>query len=434
MTAPTTDGFTNFVSNLGHANGKTAFNTYNVTTCPQHEVSAAYRTSTWFGKIVDVPADDATREWRSWKADSADIERIEATEKRLGVRHKVNQALKWSRLYGGAVIIPDLPGNSRLEFTPSRSLNVRFLHVLHRHQITAHGMIRNPLSPYFGQPEYYTTNTENGEEVRFHPSRVVLFNGRRSGATNEIWGDSIWQYMSDSIEASDAGAAAVAALMQEAKVDVVRIENFMREIGGAGYEADQMKRWQLVATMKSIANVVLLDKEDEWDQKTVNWSGLPDAVRTLLEIMAGAADIPLTRLLGTSAGGLNATGEGDLRNYYDSVRAKQDLQISPMLEPLDRVLRADAGIAEEAWYDWRPLWQPSEKERAETGRVMAETYAIELGAGAIDEEALTKTYLNAKMELGLSPGLETAIAESGSEGLATAGVSVSEITGEPEDA
>src|SRR5690606_10763026 len=178
-----------------------------------------------------------------------------------------------------------------------------------------------------------------------------------------VWGDSIWQHLSDAVTSSDAGAAAIAALMQEAKVDVVRIDQFMSQIGGTKYEADQMTRWNLVAVMKSIANVVLLDKEDAWDQKTVTWSGLPDVMQTLLTIMSGAADIPVTRLIGTSAAGLNATGEGDLRNYYDSVRSKQDLQIGPMLTPLDRIIMADAGVpGPEVWYDWKPLWQTSEKE------------------------------------------------------------------------
>lgn len=426
------DGFTNLVSNLGGANAKTAGNAYALTPCSQQEVSFAYRTSTWFGKIVDIPADDATREWRSWKAEAEQIEALEGVEKRLGVQHKVNLALKWSRLYGGAVIIPDLPGATEQEYVPRGRTPLRFLHVLQRHQLTAQGRIRNPLSPYFGQPEYYEVPTETGVGLRFHPSRVILLNGRRSGDVTEgstVWGDSIWQYLSDSVTSSDAGAAAVAALLQEAKVDIVRVESFMNSIANDQYEAQMQARWNLVASLKSISNVVLLDKEDEWDQKTFNWAGLPEAVRTLLEIMAGAADIPLTRLLGTSPGGLNSTGSGDLRNYYDSVKAKQDLSISPMLAPLDRLIQLAAlGREDESiWYDWKPLWQPSEKERAETGKVLAETYAVELSTGAIDEEVLTKSYLTAKVELGLSPGLEAAILASGSEGLATAGVDVAEV-------
>lgn len=85
-------------------------------------METTYDTSTWFGKIIDIRADDATREWRSWKAEQDEIEDLEGLEKRLGVQAKINQALKWADLYGGAVIIPDLPGNSAAPYGPSRSM------------------------------------------------------------------------------------------------------------------------------------------------------------------------------------------------------------------------------------------------------------------------------------------------------------------------
>lgn len=98
-----TDGFANLVAGLGAGNAKTSAHTY-VIDHDQMTLENAYRVSTWFGKIVDIPADDATREWRTWKADKQDIERIEAEEKRLQVRQQVRQALIWARLYGGAVM------------------------------------------------------------------------------------------------------------------------------------------------------------------------------------------------------------------------------------------------------------------------------------------------------------------------------------------
>src|SRR5690606_36290374 len=104
------DGFANFMAGLGIGNAKTAAHTY-VLNCSAAELETAYRTSTWFGKIVDIPADDATREWRTWQAHDDQIELLDAEEKRLGVRNAIHQALIWERLYGGAAIIPGgLPG------------------------------------------------------------------------------------------------------------------------------------------------------------------------------------------------------------------------------------------------------------------------------------------------------------------------------------
>lgn len=422
MTQSLADGFTNLISNLGAANGKTSANAYLTRKVGKAEAEAAYAASTWFGKIIDIRADDAVREGRSWKGDKSQIEKIEAIESALGLWPKVNQAIKWADLYGGAVIIPDLPGNSASPINLDRITpgSVKFLSVLSRYDIQAEGIDRNPLSPNFGNAERYTVNTMGGGQAVFHPSRVVLFNGRITGTITdrtEVWGDSLWQHLADSILASDSGASAIAALLQEAKIDVVAVSEFMEGVANPEYEKAFMARWQMVALLKSIANVTLIDKDDEWSQKTVNWTGLPEAVSTLLTVMAGAADIPLTRLLGVQSKGLGNGGDSDLRNYYDSVAAKQKLQFAPRMAPLDDIIVRNALGRRPAdlWYGWNPLWQPSQKEKAETQKIRAETFQIELNTGALSEEPLAKAYVNGAIESGLYPGYEQAIADSESD-------------------
>jgi hypothetical protein len=61
-------------------------------------------------------------------------------------------------------------------------------------------------------------------------------------------------------------------------------------------------------------------------------------LRTFLSIVAGAADIPATILLGKSPDGMNATGDSDFRAYYDSIGSKQDNELRPLIERVDEVL------------------------------------------------------------------------------------------------
>ncbi|MBN9448273.1 MAG: DUF1073 domain-containing protein, partial [Bosea sp.] len=365
------DGFANVISGIGGANAKQRGHGY-VVDLSQHELEAAYRSSTWFGKIVDIPADDSTREWRSWKAEKEQIEAIEAEEKRLQVRQKVRQALIWSRLYGGAVIIPGgMPGQPEepLPVDRVRRGAVKFLTVLHRHDISAQGIVRDPLSPHFGEPEHYEISTGTGQ-VRFHPSRVIRINGRevpnRNGGSDS-WGDSVWMHLSDAILNADAGAAVIGALMQEAKTDVIRLPEMMQNMATAEYESLLVKRLTMTATLKGLSNTLLLDKDDEWDQKQITWAGLPEVMRTLLTIMAGAADIPVTRLTGEQQTGLSGSDAGSLRNYYDAVKAKQELVLSPQIRPLDELLIRSAlgDWPDDIWSDWISLYQLSQKERAE---------------------------------------------------------------------
>ena len=50
--------------------------------------------------------------------------------------------------------------------------------------------------------------------------------------------------------------------------------------------------------------------------------------------MAGAAEIPATKLFGRSPQGMNATGEADLRNYYEMIAQLQERCLRPALERL----------------------------------------------------------------------------------------------------
>lgn len=416
------DGFANVVAGIGEANAKQRGATYFVTLADQHTVENAYRASTWFGKVVDIPADDATREWRSWQAESDEIELLEAEEKRLDVRGKVRQALIWSRLYGGAALLPALPGDPSQEIILDRIGKgaIKALTVLHRWEISAQGRIRDPFSPYYGEPEYYTVSGADGVQTRIHPSRVIRITGRRIGSNatgDDVWGDSVWTQMQDAIIAADGGASVISALLNEAKIDVVRQPNLMEGMVTAAYENTLIRRYTLVNVLKSISNTLILDKDDEWSQKQISWGGLPDTVMLLLNIMAGAADIPVTRLLGRSASGLNATGENDLRNYYDQVRAKQTLQIGPAINTLDEMLiRSALGSRNPAiWYVWSPLFQLDEKTRAEIEKLYAEATEKLVGTALIPDVAMSKAVQGRMLESGSWPGLEQGLEEAASD-------------------
>lgn len=415
----TTDGMNNVVSALGINNAKVASGYYKATDVAlnAHTLNTIFKSSTWFGKICTIPADDATREWRSWQASKEEIETLENLEKKLKVRNKVHQAIVWSRLYGGAVIIPGgLPGDYAEPLNLARVTkgSIKWLTVLHRFQIGTEGVIRNPMSQYFGQPEFYTLSNGEGQPIKIHPSRVILVNGRRSGdeydSFNGIWGTSIWTNLEDSVTASDSGAAIIHALLHETKIDVVRQHGLIDSLASAELESLVIKKYTTAAVLKSVANILLLDGDDEWDQKQINWAGLPQVLDSLLTVMSGASDIPKSRLLGIQQSGLSGEDSGSIRHYYDSVKASQTLNLEPTLTNLDEMLIASAlgRIDPSIWYKWNPLWQPSEKEQAEVDKLEAESVEIYARTGLIPETALAVMLQNRLIESASWPGADTA--------------------------
>lgn len=412
------DGMANVVTGLGRANAKVSSLHY-VPELDPTERDNAYRASTWYRKIVTIPAADAVREWRSWQAEKEQIEAIETEESRLKARNIVYQAIVTARHTGGAaILIGGLHGNVGQPLSLDRITqgSVKYLHVLGRDEITPGQVIRNPESPWFGQPERWTMTTESGA-LDLHPSRVVLVNGRTvPGAlrrTGAVWGDSVWVQMADSIRAADSAAAVIDALMQEAKIDVVKVTDFISQMAAGGSDQAYIARWTLAAQMKSISNVLLLDGSDDWSQKQISWAGLPDVVKTLLTIMAGAADIPVTRLIGEQQTGLSGQDAGSLRHYYDSIRIMQELEYQPALAPLDEILiRSALGSRPDGvWYSWKPLWTPDAKQLAEIDKMEAETAGIYARDALVPSEALEKAVQNRMVESGRWPGLEQALEE-----------------------
>ncbi|CAN0594097.1 unnamed protein product, partial [Laminaria digitata] len=57
-------------------------------------------------------------------------------------------------------------------------------------------------------------------------------------------------------------------------------------------------------------------------------------------------------------------------------------------------------------YTWRPLWQPTAKERADTGKTAAETMKAAVEMDAVSVEAGGKALVNVLTESGSFPGLE----------------------------
>ena len=427
----TNDGMANVVSGLGAANPKVAAGQYLVTADQVGMADAAFRSSTWYGKILSIPVDDTIKAWRAWQAEGPQIEALEAEEKRLGYRNKIREALMLARHQGGAVIVPGgLPGDPAepLVFDRIGRGSITYLHVMGRDNISPGPIVRNPMLENYGQPEYWEVT--GSATVRIHPSRVAFVNGRKvPGAISrggEVWGDSIWLYMADAIMAADAGAAVIAALMQEAKIDVVTVPGLTDMLMTSDGEAAVIRRWTIAAQMKSLANVLILDggptqgdgKSETWEQKQINWTGIPEVQRTLLQVMAGAADVPVTRLTGEQQTGLSGSDAGSLRHYYDSLDARRELDVGQAITGLDEMLIRSAlgSRPPEVWYQWRPLWQPTDKEQAEIDKLEADTAAIYANAALVPSEALEIAVQNRMVESGRWPGLDAALDDMPEDG------------------
>lgn len=384
----------------------------------------AYRGAWLPRKIIDIPAMDACRAWRDWQAKSAQISDIEDEEKRLNVRGKVLEAKIKARLFGGAAIFIGT-GEARpdIEFRPDsvKKGGIHYLNVMTRRQLSAGEVETDPQSPFFGRPRWYEMTGQTRGVVRIHPSRLVIFTGAQrpdddiAGAIDQGWGDSVLISTLTAIQQADAAAANIASLIFEAKIDVVRVPQMMASLSDPVYRQRLLERFSLAAAAKGNNGTLILDKEEEYNQKSTSFATLPDLMDRFFQQVSGAADIPMTRLFGQSPGGLNASGESDIRQYYDRVSSAQELEMRPAMALLDEALIYSAlgSRPDDVFYTWTPLWQISQKERADIGKINAETIKALNDTALFPPEAIASAGANMLVENSIMPGLEQAIEEAG---------------------
>ncbi len=128
------------------------------------------------------------------------------------------------------------------------------------------------------------------------------------------------------------------------------------------YNTLQAQNW-----LMSNMGTYVLSKDDEFDTKTYTFSGLNDIYESFMLDIAGAAEIPVTKLFGRAPAGMNATGDSDLQNYYDMIGQKQTEQLQPVLDKLLPIMFiSEFGSVPEDWdYSFNPVATPSENELAD---------------------------------------------------------------------
>ena len=384
------------------------------------ELEAAYRGDWIARKCVDIPAEDMTREWRSWQLDKQDITKIELVESQCNLQAKLCKAIKLARLYGGSALILGVDQGE-----PEQELNMRaikrgslkFVHAVSRNGLTAGPLVNDIMSPYYGEPEYYErTSNDMGRATytRIHPSRVIRIIGNElpdAEQMQQAWGDSVLLAVSDAIRSAGITANSVAQLLSDSKIDIVKIPELSLQMANREYEERLRSRFAMANQIKSIYSLLLIDAEEDWERINTPVQGVDALLKMFFLIAAGAVDIPATRFLSQSPVGLSATGESDTRNYYDSVGSLQKNKVTPVMSRADEIIVRSAlgDYPDGAFYLWNPLWQMTEEQRAEIAKKKADTFKIDLDSGLFSPEVMRKARENQLIEDGTYPGLEQII-------------------------
>jgi phage-related protein (TIGR01555 family) len=360
-----------------------------------------------YRKISETIAKEMTRKWiklvSTGDADKSDkIAKLEKALKKYKVRALFRKAAELDGFFGRGQIYIDVktPSGGVASEDPDELKTV----LIRDKAKIAKGSLRgfkaiepvwtypsaynstNPLAPDYYKPSAWFVM---GKTV--HASRLIMFVSREVPdmlkAAYNFGGISMSQLAEPYVSHWLRTRNSVSDMLHSFSICGIKTNMEGVLAGGAGEE--MFKRAQLFGRTRDNSNLFMLDKDsEEFFQYNTPLSGLDALQAQSQEQMASVSNIPLVKLLGITPAGLNANSDGEIRVFYDFIHSLQeDLFGDPLTKVLEVVQLSEFGeIDDDIGYEFVPLYQLTDIEKATKRKTDADTDAVLINAGVISPD------------------------------------------------
>jgi phage-related protein (TIGR01555 family) len=390
MTTPKTpaykaDSFANMLTGLATAKDKSSFGLFlRRAELDTDTLNDLYEQDAMAARVVDRLVDDGTREGFTIKGEDEafDFASVQSELEDLDALNAVADAWRWSRLYGGALLVMVVNDGRKM----SQPLNLNSATKLASLQVVESPFVRpTEFNPGLGarafrRPEFYdlTVNigSKKNDDRQIHRSRVIRFDGVRVAPARMIesdgWGPSVLDRVYEEISSLGEVMGYCRSVMHDISIQVYKLQGLRERLcGGAESVAEMRAVMETIRYGVDNLHVLALDTEDDFMEVNRNVSGLEMIVNKFVDAVVRATPYPRTVILGESPSGLNANGDTEIRSYFDFVASQQRLTLTPGLTRLLEVIfaiRSNKGeqVPDEFTIDYRPLYRLTDQEQAET--------------------------------------------------------------------
>ncbi len=316
-------------------------NNYSLLTLNRVILTYLYTSSGIFQTAIDLPTQDAISQGIELESDqmsAADIDDLLDFMEESNQWEALMNAWNWGRLYGGSGLII----NSNQD--PATPLDYR---TLNRGPLEFYDADRwqfDNAHPYAGDMDEFIY----GEPPEFlylygqkiHESRVLKIKGKRAPyyVRRQLrgWGMSEGERMIKDLNLYLKTQNVLYEILDESKIDIYRIQGFAQKLINETSTNSITRRIQLANELKNYVNALVMDKNDEFDQKSLTFTGLAEVTRENRIGICSALRMPQTKLFGLSASGFN-TGESDLENYNLMIESESRKPMRPIIRDMIRI-------------------------------------------------------------------------------------------------
>ena len=375
----------NYAASVGMNNSLQQYSSHILNRLSYQEC-ANLATDSMISKAIDVIVREIFKSGGKWEAAHLDIENFEMVLNSLDFYNKITLAVQRALEYGGAFIYINTDDTNLSlplyinEKTASTN-KITGLTVIEPWQAAPVQVNTfNPLKNNYMQPDLWWVL---GASSTVHKTRLIpivfysvpdlikpLYN---------YLGLPLSFYMKNYVSNADTVRQSISDLILRFRTKIIKTT--AQKIADPQTQA-RVK--YMNATSNNLATL-LLAKDEEWIETVTSLSGMDNLLSQMYELMtASTRGIPVTKLLGLSPRGFNATGEYDENNFYDVIDGYASSVVIPAMEKVaEYILCFKAGILDEPKYEFNPRKQIRPKEQAEINNLKADYISKLIMSGVV---------------------------------------------------
>jgi len=348
-------------------------------------------------KACAMPAKDAVRQGWDIDGDGLDLDRIKMADARLNISAQLADFCTSARIFGIRVALFSVestdPDYYEKPFNPDGVTQDSYRGIVQIDPFWCYpeltdANLTDPASPCFYEPTFWMIGNR-----RYHHSHLCVYVPYAVPdflkSTYRFGGLSVPQMAYERVYAAErtANEGPVLAMTK-------RLNTFQ---AAPGANLDKVR--ENMATMAELRDnhgVLVHGQGEAYGQTDTSLADLDAVIMTQYQLVAATAEVPATKLLGTSPKGFNASGDYELESYREALETIQTQAYSPLLEGHYRRLVKSLGMTGDVRFQWAALDSPTAAEFAELELKRAQADQIYAMVGAIDGQDLRDKLISDK--------------------------------------
>ena len=375
----------NYAASIG-INNSLAQYSHHILNRLSYQECANLATDSMISKAIDVITREIFKSGGKWISAHLDIDNFEMVLNSLDFYNKITLAVQRALEYGGAFIYINTDDTNLslplyLNEKTASTNKITGLTVIEPWQAAPVQVNSfNPLKANYMEPDLWWVL---GASTTVHKTRLIpivfysvpdlikpLYN---------YLGLPLSFYMKNYVSNADTVRQSISDLVLRFRTKIIKTT--AQKIADPQTQA-RVK--YMNATSNNLATL-LLAKDEEWIETVTSLSGMDNLLSQMYELMtASTRGIPVTKLLGLSPRGFNATGEYDENNFYDVIDGYASSIVIPVMEKVaEYILCFKAGVLDEPKYTFNPRKQIKPKEQAEINNLKADYISKLIMSGVV---------------------------------------------------